>query len=76
MHHNFCFNSARIYLLRVNNSNTRTRCRICSKLTIKTPINNKDTNMALAVLVSNFFAMEIRYTAYICLKCLIMNEEI
>ena len=39
-------------------------------------INNKDTNMALAVLVSNFFAMEIRYTAYTCLKCLIMNEEI
>ena len=28
---------AGIYLLKVNNSNTRTRCEICSKLTIKTP---------------------------------------
>ena len=30
-------NPARIYLLKVNNRNTRTRCEICSKLTIKTP---------------------------------------
>ena len=29
--------SAGIYLLKVNNRNTRTRCVICSKLTIKTP---------------------------------------
>ena len=28
---------AGIHLLRVNNRNTRTRCEICSKLTIKTP---------------------------------------
>ena len=27
-----------IYLLNVNNRNTRTRCEICSKLTIKTPV--------------------------------------
>ena len=26
-----------IYLLKVNNRNTRTRCEICSKLTTKTP---------------------------------------
>ena len=26
-----------IHLLKVNNRNTRTRCEICSKLTIKTP---------------------------------------
>ena len=26
-----------IYLLKVNNRDTRTRCEICSKLTIKTP---------------------------------------
>ena len=26
-----------IYLLKVNNRNARTRCKICSKLTIKTP---------------------------------------
>ena len=28
---------AGIYLLKVNNKNTRARCEICSKLTIKTP---------------------------------------
>ena len=28
---------ASIYLLKVNNRNTRTRCEICSKLTVKTP---------------------------------------
>ena len=26
-----------IYLLKVNNKNTRTRCELCTKLTIKTP---------------------------------------
>ena len=31
------FNSAGIYLFKVNNRNTRTRCEICSKLTINTP---------------------------------------
>ena len=30
-------NSAGIYLLKVNRRNTRTRCEICSKLTIKIP---------------------------------------
>ena len=30
---------AGIYLLKVNNRNTRTRCEICSKFTIKTPEN-------------------------------------
>ena len=29
--------TAGIYLLKVNNKNTRTRCEICSKLKIKTP---------------------------------------
>ena len=31
------YTPAGIYLLKVNNRNTRTRCEICSKLTIKTP---------------------------------------
>ena len=30
-------NPANIYLFKVNNRNTRNRCEICSKLTIKTP---------------------------------------
>ena len=29
--------SAGIYFFKVNNGNTRTMCKICSKLTIKTP---------------------------------------
>ena len=33
--------SASIYLLKVNNRNTRTRCEICSKLNIKTPERRK-----------------------------------
>ena len=33
---NLKVNPAGIYLLKVNNRNTRTRCEICSKLTIKT----------------------------------------
>ena len=33
----FCVCPAGIYLLKVNNRNTRTRCEICLKLTIKTP---------------------------------------
>ena len=31
------FNPANIYLLKVNNRNTRKRCEICLKSTIKTP---------------------------------------
>ena len=34
---NLAVNPIGIYLLKVNNSNTRTSCEICSKLTIKTP---------------------------------------
>ena len=33
----FITNPAIIYLLEVNNRNTRKRCKICPKLTIKTP---------------------------------------
>ena len=31
------YESTGVYLLKVNNRNTRTRCEICSKLTIKIP---------------------------------------
>ena len=34
---NFSTSPAGTYLLKVNNRNTRTRCEICLKLTIKTP---------------------------------------
>ena len=37
-HFNFkLINPAGIYLFKVNNRNTKARCEICSKLTIKTP---------------------------------------
>ena len=35
--HRLTFIPMGIHLLKVNNRNTRTRCEICSKLTIKTP---------------------------------------
>ena len=34
---NFCEITVDIYLLKPNCRNTRTKCEICSKLTIKTP---------------------------------------
>ena len=37
------------YLLKVNNRNTRVRCEICSKLTIKTPERRRSS-----VFISNF----------------------
>ena len=54
-------------LLKVNNRNTKTRCRICSKLTIKTPkrrqwpiktpkpMANKDTKTTPMANDANFF---------------------
>ena len=33
----YAINPVNIYLFKVNNRNTRKRCEICSKLTIKTP---------------------------------------
>ena len=33
----YCYIPAGIYLLKVKYRNTRTRCEICPKLTIKTP---------------------------------------
>ena len=39
--HHRCFSGSKIclwyYLFKINNRNTRTRCKLCSKLTIKTP---------------------------------------
>ena len=33
----FCWDPVGIYLLKVNNRNTRASCEICSELTVKTP---------------------------------------
>ena len=66
------YTPASIYLLKVNNRNTRTMCEICLKLTIKTPEgcqvsfwwnrNNKNT------LPSNFFYLQWK------LACVVVNN--
>ena len=43
--------SAGIYPLKVNNRNTRARCEICSKLTIKTPERRTPCSSAFIVTV-------------------------
>ena len=45
-------NPADIYLLIVNNRNTRTRCVICSKLTIKTP-ERRQASLLLTLNISH-----------------------
>ena len=46
---NLFIDPANIYLVKVNNRNTRKRCEICSKLTIKTPERRQ-----LRVFIGNF----------------------
>ena len=45
---------AGIYLLEVNNRNTRTRCEICSNLTIKTPERRQHQWRRSGVFIVNF----------------------
>ena len=46
-------NPVDIYLLKVNNRNTKTRCETCSKLTIKTP-ERRDERRRSGVFIVNF----------------------
>ena len=48
---NEILNPVGIYLLKVNNRNTRTRCEICSKLTIKIPEQRQNRHISHLVLV-------------------------
>ena len=41
------------YIFKVNNRNTRTRCEICSKLTIKTP-ERRQERLNFGVFIVNF----------------------
>ena len=50
-----------IYLLKVNNRNTRTRCKICSKLTIKSPKRHQNDAIGL-VLVCLLLTLNILHT--------------
>ena len=58
-----CGNSpVSIYLLKTNNRGTRTRCEICSKLTIK-------TLFWCIVLVSLLLTLNIFHTLFYCFYC-------
>ena len=48
------YDPAGIYLLKVNNRNTRTRCEICSKLTINTPERRTYFTPCSSVSIVNF----------------------
>ena len=48
---------AGIYLLKVNNRNTRTRCEICSKLTIKTP--ERRLAPVLAIIPAGIYLLKV-----------------
>ena len=50
---NDCF-PANIYLLKVNNRNTRKRCEICSKLTIKTLLKSVSLTRLSNVFIDEF----------------------
>ena len=57
---------AAIYLLKVRNKNTRTRCEICSKLTIKI----SERRLAIGVvLVSILLTLNIFHTLFCCFYC-------
>ena len=47
-------NQAGNYMFKFNNRNTRTRCEICSKLTIKTPERPNGFGFGFGVFLVNF----------------------
>ena len=57
-------NSAGIYLLKVNKRNTRTRCEICSELTVVTPKRCQCRRLVSLSLTLNIF-----HTLFYCLHC-------
>ena len=62
---------ASIYLLKVNNRNTRTRCETCSNVTIKTPEQRHWR-------CSGVFIVNFEHTSYIFLVLLLLtlNKEL
>ena len=57
---------AGIYLLKVNKRNTRTKCEICSKLTIKTPEQCQWRR-------SGVFIVNFEHIAHLALVCLLLT---
>ena len=60
--------SAGIYVLQVNNRNTRTRCDICSKFTIKTPDTNDKHCPESLILTLSVFLMKQAYKLFVKYK--------
>ena len=60
---------AGIYLLKVNNRNTRTRCEICSKFTIKIPQRRQWR-------LSGIFIVNFEHISHFVLKFLLLNLNI
>ena len=58
-----------IYLPKVNNRNTRTRCEICSKLTIKTPERRQWRR-------SGVFIVNFEYISHLALVFLLLTLNI
>ena len=61
---------ANIYMLKVNNRNTRKRCEICSDLTIKTPDNVSDVVLVFLLLNLNIF-----HTFFYCFYCWLWTSK-
>ena len=64
---NFAY-SAGIYLLKVNNRYTRTKCETCSKLTIKTPERRQWR--------SGVFIVNFEHTSHLVLEFLLLTLNI
>ena len=52
-----CEHPFNIYLFKVNNSNTRERCELCSKLTIKTPERRRHRLLFLLLTLNIFYTL-------------------
>ena len=61
------FSPTDIYLLKVNNRNTRTRCEICSKLTIKIPERRHSTRR------SGIFTVNFNHISHFVLLFLLLT---
>ena len=58
--------TANIYLFRVKNRNTRKRCKMCSKLTIKTPVPEWCHWCRSGFLIVNFEHISLLFLCFCC----------
>ena len=62
MHQDADMYPAKIYLFKVNNRNSRKMCKICSKLTIKTPERRSGVFIVNFEHISHFFLLFLLLT--------------